>query len=151
MITLEQSRRGSRSARRIEIIRLHAATARTISAPASSRSGTIARGLPRAARINAASANVQGVSVPVRARLNVGDVNIQGRFDQGHSRFVCNAGEINVTLARGSDVLLRVAPYARWQVHTSLPVTDRGEWVPGSGSALLEIDGNFGNINVTAG
>jgi len=100
-------------------------------------------------RIDAASANIQGVSAPIQARLNVGDVNIQGRFDQGHSRLDCNAGDVNVTLAWGSDVRLRVAPYARWQVHTNLPVTERGEWVLGSGSALLEIGGNLGEINVT--
>jgi hypothetical protein len=46
-------------------------------------------------RINAASANIQGVNGPIRACLNVGDVNIQGSFDRGRSRLVCNAGDIN--------------------------------------------------------
>lgn len=61
---------------------------------------------------------------------------------------MCNAGDVNVTLDPGSDVRLRVSPHARWQVNTNLAASGRGEWSHGAGTAVLEIHGNFGNVNV---
>jgi catechol 2,3-dioxygenase-like lactoylglutathione lyase family enzyme len=105
-------------------------------------------GLELDLQVNAADATIHDLNSPLNAHLNVGDVTVNGRFDHGETRLYCNAGDVNVTLEPGSDVRVRVSPHARWQVHTDLVIADRGEWIQGNGTALLEIHGNFGDVNI---
>ncbi|GAB3436271.1 VOC family protein [Flindersiella endophytica] len=105
-------------------------------------------GLELDLQVNAADATIHDLNTPLNAHLNVGDVTVNGRFDHGETRLYCNAGDVNVTLDPGSDVRVRVSPHARWQVHTDLLIADRGEWIQGNGTALLEIHGNFGDVNI---
>jgi hypothetical protein len=101
----------------------------------------------------AGSARVDGSASPFDIETRAGAVRVRGRLDAGDSRIRCEAGSVNVHLARGSDVRVRArTDLGRVRLHGvsghEPQLGSQREVVIGAGTANLEIETAMGSVDI---
>jgi hypothetical protein len=103
--------------------------------------------------VAAGSARVDGIGSPFDIETRAGAVRVRGRLDAGESRIRCEAGSVNVHLARGSDVRVRArTDLGRVRVHGvsghEPPLGGQREVTVGAGTATLDIETAMGSVDI---
>ncbi|MET9023012.1 hypothetical protein ABZV93_23815 [Actinopolymorpha sp. NPDC004070] len=101
--------------------------------------------------LNGGDALVRGLSGSFHGEFNVGDVRLEAALTEGDSHIEANAGRVEVVLSPESDVRVVVRCPAEYDMDQRLNKTGRGEYVLGTGSASLHIDGNLAEVSVRVG
>src|SRR5713101_209979 len=101
----------------------------------------------------AGSARLDDVTGPVDIEARAGTVRLSGRIESGDSRVRCEAGSVNVRLARGSNVRVTArADLGRVRVdgassHDRLMGSHR-EVTVGEGAATLTVEAAMGTVDI---
>lgn len=97
-------------------------------------------------KVNGGAVTLTNLRGTLHGEFNVGDVSIAARFDRGASSIKANAGQVVLTLAKGSDVRVVLRAACQSNVDPAFSSARPGEWTIGRGQATLTVQGNLGEF-----